>query len=75
MPTKPASKGRRTVTVPVTTLEEVPVLTSQERAALLSSLEEADARAKSGKAADLDPAAFGTRLLGIHRKAKRSKRG
>ena len=59
--------------VPVTTMEEVPVLTPAERRALIASLEEGEARAKAGKSAAYDPAAFKDRLLDIHRKAKRSK--
>jgi hypothetical protein len=74
MAAKPASKSRRTITVPVTTMEEVPVLSPKERAALIASLEQAEARASGGKAEDLDPQVFNARLVGIHRKAKRSKR-
>jgi hypothetical protein len=61
--------------VPVTTMEEMPVLTAEERRALIASLEEAEARAKAGQAADFEPKTFQDRLLGLHRKAKRAKRG
>ena len=64
-------KRRRTTMVPVTTMEEIPVLSEQERAELLSSLERAEARIKSGKAIDYDPKTFKDRLLRIYRGAKR----
>ena len=64
-------KRRRTTMVPVTTMEEIPVLSDQERAELLASLEEAEARVKNGEAIDYDPRIFKDRLLGIYRGAKR----
>ena len=60
--------------VPITTMEEVPVLTPEERAALVTSLEEAEARVKAGQFIEHDPATFKERLLNIHRKAKRAQR-
>ena len=59
--------------VPVTTMEEVPVLSPDERAALITSLEAAEARVKAGDFVEYDPATFKDRLLDIHRKAKRAK--
>ena len=53
MPTT-ARKSRRTTLVPITVMEEVPVLTAAERKALLKSLEEAEARAKAGQAIPYD---------------------
>jgi hypothetical protein len=70
---KPERKDRRTTMVPVTTMEEVPLLSPEERAALVSSLEEADARVKAGQAIEYNPAALKDRLLNLHRKAKRTK--
>jgi hypothetical protein len=70
---KPERKNRRTTMVPVTTMEEVPLLSQKERAALISSLEEADARVKAGQGIEYDPSALKDRLLNIHRKAKRTK--
>jgi hypothetical protein len=64
-------KGRRTTMVPVTTMEEIPVLSDKERAELTTSLEEAEARVKAGKAIDYDPNTFKDRLIGIYRGAKR----
>jgi hypothetical protein len=60
--------------VPVTTMEEIPVLTAEERAALIASLEEAEARVKAGQFTEHDPAALKDRLLNIYRSAKRAKR-
>jgi hypothetical protein len=63
-------RRRRTTMVPVTTMEEIPVLTETERAELLKSLQEAEARAKSGRTADYDPQTFKDRLIGIYRRGK-----
>ena len=69
MTTKAAAryKGRRTTTVPVTTMEEIPVLSDRERADLLKSLKAAEARARAGNGADYDPKTFKKRLLQIYR--------
>jgi hypothetical protein len=64
-------KGRRTTTVPVTTMEEIPVLTDRERADLLKSLKAAEARVKAGKGTDYDPKTFKKRLLQIYRGSRR----
>ena len=69
--TETNDKRRRTTMVPVTTMEEIPVLGEEERAALLTSLKEAEARAKAGEAIDYDPKTFKDRLRGIYRGAKR----
>ena len=73
MPSKIATKGkrRRTTMVPVTTMEEIPVLSDKERAELTISLKEAEARVKAGKAIDYDPKTFKDRLVGIYRGGKR----
>jgi hypothetical protein len=65
------SRKRRTTVVPVTTLEEVPVLEDDERAELLASLKEAEADIKAGKGIDYDPKTFRERLLRIYRANKR----
>jgi hypothetical protein len=64
-------KSRRTTSVPVTTMEEIPVLSEKERADLVASLKEAEARIKAGKAIDYDRKTFKKRLLDIYRGAKR----
>ena len=55
-------------------MEEVPVLTPEERAALITSLEEAEARVKAGQFIEHDPATLKDRLLNLHRQAKRTQR-
>ena len=65
------TKRRRTTMVPVTTMEEIPVLSDQERAELTTSLKQADARVKAGKVIDYDPNTFKDRLIGIYRGGKR----
>jgi hypothetical protein len=62
---------RRTTTVPVTTMEEIPVLDERERAELIRGLQEAEARVAAGEAVDYDAKAFKQHLLDIYRAAKR----
>ena len=64
-------KRRRTTTVPVTTMEEIPVLSSKERERLLHSLEQAEARIKAGKGIEYDSKTFKERLLRVYRAGKR----
>lgn len=64
-------KRRRTTMVPVTTMEEIPVLSDKERTELTTSLEEAETRVKAGKAIDYDQKTFKDRLIDIYRRAKR----
>jgi hypothetical protein len=64
-------KRRRTTMVPVTTMEEIPVLSDEERAALTADLRKAEARIKAGKGVDYDSKTFRNRLIGIYRGAKR----
>jgi hypothetical protein len=74
MTEKYATKGarRRTTMVPVTTMEEIPVLSEKERADLTTALKDAEARIKAGEAISYDPNTFKDRLIGIFRGAKRS---
>jgi hypothetical protein len=62
---------RRTTMVPVTTMEEVPVLSDEERAELLASLKEAEAQIKAGNSTEYAPKSFRDRLIGIYRGIKR----
>jgi len=64
-------KRRRTTMVPVTTMEELPVLSDKERAELGASLKEAEARIEAGQGADYDPKTFKRRLLDVYRGVKR----
>jgi hypothetical protein len=71
MASDPEAKNRRTTSVPVTTMEELPVLSEQEREDLLASLKEAEAQIKAGDYIEFDEASFKDRLLGLYRAAKR----
>ena len=64
------NRRRRTTSVPVTTMEEIPVLSDGERADLLQSLKDAGARAAAGEAVDYDAKTFKARLLKIYRGGK-----
>lgn len=70
-----AVKGRRrrTTTVPVTTMEEIPVLSEKERAELRTALEQAGARVNAGKAIEFDAETLKARLLDVYRSAKRKR--
>src|SRR5436853_6978651 len=60
-------RGRRTTMVPVTTMEELPVLSAKEPAELRASLEQAERRIKAGQGIDYDSKTFKQRLMGIYR--------
>jgi hypothetical protein len=64
-------KRRRTTMVPVTTMEEIPVLSEEERAELLHSLKQAEARVRSGKAIDFHSKNFKNGLLRVYRGSTR----
>jgi hypothetical protein len=65
------AKQHRTTMVPVTTMEEIPILSDQEREDLLDSLRQAEARVKAGEAIDYDRKSFRERLIAIYRGSKR----
>jgi len=67
----PKQKPRRTTMVPVTTMEELPILDEKERVELLASLKEAEGQIKSGRYTDYEPKAFKDRLVRIYRGKKR----
>ena len=60
-----------TTWVPVTTMEELPVLSDEERANLLADLKKAEAEVSAGQSTTYDSEAFKKRLLGIYRDNKR----
>jgi hypothetical protein len=70
---KPATKDkrRRTTMVPVTTMEELPVLSGKEQAELRRALEEAERRVKAGEGVDYDSETFKKRLTDVYRGVKR----
>jgi hypothetical protein len=61
----------RTTMVPVTTMEEIPVLSEKEREELIASLKRAEARIDAGEAVDYDRKTFLARLVAIYRGSKR----
>lgn len=63
--------GHRTIMVPVTTMEEIPVLSESKRAELTAALKAAETRVKAGKAVDYESKTFKDRLVGIYRRGKR----
>jgi hypothetical protein len=69
MASKPAAHGkrRRTTMVPVTTMEEVPLLSTAELTQLKSELKQAEARIKAGKGIDYEYRSFKERLVSIYR--------
>jgi hypothetical protein len=56
---------RQTMVVPVVTMEEVPVLTDQERADFVASLKQAEADVAAGKAKPFNREEFKRRFLAI----------
>ncbi len=65
------AKQHRTTMVPVTTMEEIPILSEREREELLESLRQAEARVTAGEAIDYDRNSFRERLIAIYRGSKR----
>jgi hypothetical protein len=66
-----SDKRRRTTMVPVTTMEELPVLSDKEHADLRASLEEAEGRIEAGQGMDYDGKTFKRRMVDIYRGVKR----
>ena len=62
---------RRTTVVPVTTMEEMPVLTADERAEFLKSLEDAQASIRAGQGVEYEPEKLKTWLYTAYRGDRR----
>jgi hypothetical protein len=60
--------------VPVTTMEEVPILSEEERADMIASLEAAEARIAAGQYVEHDPDTFVDRLMEIRAAAVSNKK-
>ncbi len=73
MATKSDQKRQQTVLAPGTTMEQIPVLSAQERAEFIDSLEAAEGRVEAGDFAEYDPETSEDRLLDIHRNAKHAR--
>ncbi len=67
------SKTRRTAMVPVTTMEELPILSEEERAEMVASLEAAEARIAAGQYVEHDSSTFVDRLMNVRAEAIRNK--
>ena len=76
MSTKIATKRKRqrTTMVPVTTMEEIPILNDEERDTLRASLKEAESQIKAGRAVEYNSKKFKSRFMSVYRRAKRAKR-
>ena len=64
-------RRRRTTIVPVTTMEEIPVLSDEERAEFIDALNEAQRRLQAGEVIEYDSKTFKDRLVSIYRGGKR----
>jgi hypothetical protein len=51
-------------------MEQIPVLSEEQRRKLLNLLEQAQRRMKAGEAYDYDPSSFKNRLIRIYREGK-----
>ena len=67
-------KARRTAMAPVTTMEEVPILSEEERSDMIASLKEAEARIAAGQYVEHDPDTFVDRLMEIRAAAISNKK-
>ncbi len=68
------SKAHRTVWVPVTTMEDLLILSDDERAEMVASLKAAEARIASGEYIEHNPGAFVDRLMDIRASAITKKK-
>ena len=75
MTTNVIRKTRRTARVPVTTMEEVPVLSEKECADMLATLKAAEARIAAGQYVEHDHDTFVERLMQVRAAAIRNRRG
>ena len=73
MSTTAERKMPRTTMMPVTTMEEVPILSDAERAEMFASLKEAEAQITAGEYVAHDPSTFVERLMEIRANALRKK--
>jgi hypothetical protein len=74
MTTTAEKMARRTAMVPVTTMEEAPILSDGERAVMIASLKAAEARIAAGEYVEHDPNTFADRLMDIRADAIRNRK-
>jgi hypothetical protein len=68
------NKGaRRTAMVPVTTMEEVLILSEEERADMVAVLKDAEARVACGESVEHDPDTFVDDMMEVRASAIRNK--
>ena len=68
------TKSHRTAMVPVTTMEELPILSDDERAEMVASLKAAEARIAAGEYVEHDSTTFVGRLMSVRADAIRNKK-
>lgn len=71
--TTTGKSARATTLMPVVTMEEVPVLSDEERAELLQSLKDAQADIAAGRFAELEPSEVEEWLREIAREERQKK--
>ena len=71
--TTAADSRKRTTRIPVTTMEEVPVLSDSERTELVASLEKAKAEVAEGDCVEHDSSTFVDHLMSVRAEALRTK--
>ncbi len=67
------TKIRRTARTPVTTMEELPILSEEERVAMVDALKAAEARIAAGQYVEHDSTTFVDRLMSLRAAAVRNK--
>jgi hypothetical protein len=73
MRTTEKKRAGRTAMVPVTTMEEAPILSEEERAEMVAILKDAEARVASGECVEHDPGTFVDHLMEVRASAIRKK--
>jgi hypothetical protein len=68
------NKARRGAMVPLTTIEEAPILTDEERVAMIASLKAAEARIAAAEHIEHEANTFVDRLLDVGAAAIRNKK-
>jgi hypothetical protein len=66
-------KPRATTWIPVTTMEEMPLLNEEERAELIASLKEAEAEIAAGNYVVLESSMFANDMLALRTMARPAK--
>ena len=74
MSTTAARKNRRTAMVPITTMEEVVILSEVERADMIATLRAAEQRIASGDSIEHNSETFVDELMAIRAAAARDKK-